>query len=563
MKRWLHETPSWLSIPFFDPVIRVWNVRILIILSSGTIWVMFHPDSDVPSVHARQDSIPAQIILAGLILLHHLFILLPSSWTISALFDLYWVFWEIGLVQLLLLIISTSCRIATIFKSKESLLKQRFDFFGGCTPVHPPYTPLRILIGRAMARPLLRGEATYIILFRAILIFLISLAVPAFAVYFIIIGPSKALIYTRDISLIGPDAPGASGPSGPVSMIFSAATTAYWQNTNFTTTIFIPPNGMNVTKTTGVEFSPAFIQSPCASNYTRKLGPPRSPDGSILADCPSNQWNTTLSIAIAVEIPQNRAVLVSLFQADSTPVVAGNFKGVLLLPNSHLVGAYTWTRRDVISQPTWGPSSHIHTTFTADIHSLQPDPNPPNSFSATLILHQQSPDAQQFLQDERDTTAITGISTFGGFWAFVNSTFGLLFGANVLYFMFGRRPMSALGIVHVFQRRALVRQWHEDFPAIRTEGGLPGSKSAGIVAFIRDRLVDLEEYPRPLTVSQGKTAEARDIESQSVETREDETIQEDVEGIAEARPQSAVASETKEVFDQVSLLDVHSERGNG
>ncbi|KAK7030142.1 hypothetical protein R3P38DRAFT_2524490, partial [Favolaschia claudopus] len=449
---------------------------------------------------------------------------------------------------LLLLIVSTSCRIATIFKSKDSILKQRFDFFGGCTPVHPPYTPLRILIGRAMARPLLRGEATYIILFRAILIFLISLAVPAFAVYFIIIGPSKALIYTRDISLIGPDAPGASGPSGPVSVIFSAATTAYWQGTNFTTTIFIPPNGMNVTEMTGEGFFAGYTQSGCASNYTRTLGP-------------SNHWNTTLSIAIAVEIPQNRAVLVSLFQADSTPVVAGNFKGVLLLPNSHLVGAYTWTRRDVISQPTWGLSSHIHTTFTADIHSLQPDPNPPNSFSATLILHQQSPDAQQFLQDERDTTAITGISTFGGFWAFVNSTFGLLFGANVLYFMFGRR--SALGIVHVFQRRALVRQWHEDFPAIRTEGGLPGSKSAGIVAFIRDRLVDLEEDPRPLTVYQGRTAEARDIEAQSVKSHEDETIQGHVDETAEARPRSAVASETSEVFEEGSLLDVHLEKGNG
>jgi hypothetical protein len=41
----------------------------------------------------------------------------------------------------------------------------------------------------------------------------------------------------------------------------------------------------------------------------------------------------------------------------------------------------------------------------------------------------------------------------------------------------------------------LVRQWHEDFPALHSEGGLPGSESAGIVAFIRERLVDLEEKP--------------------------------------------------------------------
>ncbi|KAJ7323195.1 hypothetical protein DFH08DRAFT_817774 [Mycena albidolilacea] len=61
-----------------------------------------------------------------------------------------------------------------------------------------------------------------------------------------------------------------------------------------------------------------------------------------------------------------------------------------------------------------------------------------------------------------------------------------------------RRPLSALGVVHIFQRRALVRRWHEGFPTIHTEGGLPGSENAGIVAFIRERLVDLGEDPRGL-----------------------------------------------------------------
>jgi hypothetical protein len=64
----------------------------------------------------------------------------------------------------------------------------------------------------------------------------------------------------------------------------------------------------------------------------------------------------------------------------------------------------------------------------------------------------------------------------------------------VLYNSIGRRPLSALGIVHMFQRGALVRQWNADFPAIHTEGGLPGSERAGIVAFIRERLVDLGEH---------------------------------------------------------------------
>jgi hypothetical protein len=57
----------------------------------------------------------------------------------------------------------------------------------------------------------------------------------------------------------------------------------------------------------------------------------------------------------------------------------------------------------------------------------------------------------------------------------------------------GRRPLSALGIIHLFQRRQLVRKWNEDFPALRTAGGRPGSEDAGIVAFLRKRLVDLED----------------------------------------------------------------------
>jgi hypothetical protein len=118
----------------------------------------------------------------------------------------------------------------------------------------------------------------------------------------------------------------------------------------------------------------------------------------------------------------------------------------------------------------------------------------------------------RFTQETIDNTILSGIAAFGGFWTFVNGTFALIFGANVLYFAYGkflacpdvlgltpipaRRPLSALGIVHIFQRRSLVRQWHEDFPTLHSEGGLPGSGSAGIIAFIRERLVDVGDDPR-------------------------------------------------------------------
>lgn len=37
-----------------------------------------------------------------------------------------------------------------------------------------------------------------------------------------------------------------------------------------------------------------------------------------------------------------------------------------------------------------------------------------------------------------DVSALSGISTFGGVWTFVNGLFALLFGANIMYFAFGK-----------------------------------------------------------------------------------------------------------------------------
>jgi hypothetical protein len=70
--------------------------------------------------------------------------------------------------------------------------------------------------------------------------------------------------------------------------------------------------------------------------------------------------------------------------------------------------------------------------------------------------------------------------------------------------------LSALGFVHIFQRRSLIRQWHEDFPTLHSEGGLPGSESAGIVAFIRERLVDVGDD------SKSNHDSSNDLEAQTV-----------------------------------------------
>jgi hypothetical protein len=55
-----------------------------------------------------------------------------------------------------------------------------------------------------------------------------------------------------------------------------------------------------------------------------------------------------------------------------------------------------------------------------------------------------------------------------------------------------------------------MQNWHVDFPALRTEGGRPGSEDAGIIAFLRERLVNVgdEEMPYPVRDAEARTSSA-------------------------------------------------------
>ncbi|KAJ7628936.1 hypothetical protein FB45DRAFT_1059586 [Roridomyces roridus] len=141
-----------------------------------------------------------------------------------------------------------------------------------------------------------------------------------------------------------------------------------------------------------------------------------------------------------------------------------------------------------------GLTESSHTIFTPQLSSVQPYPQGAaggNLTSLTLISPYLT--ATRVLQEIRDADPVSGTSTLGGLWTFVDGVFATFFGANVVYFLLGRRHLSALGVAHIFQRGALTRRWHEDFPKLRTEGGKPGSEDAGIVAFIRQRLIDIDD----------------------------------------------------------------------
>ncbi|KAJ7091073.1 hypothetical protein C8R44DRAFT_750818 [Mycena epipterygia] len=94
-------------------------------------------------------------------------------------------------------------RIATIIASKDKIISQRFAFLRGCSLAHPPYTPLAILLNRFPARPLVSGEFTAIVLIRDVVLTCSNLGVPLFAVYAITITPLSTPVYTKSVGRVG------------------------------------------------------------------------------------------------------------------------------------------------------------------------------------------------------------------------------------------------------------------------------------------------------------------------------------------------------------------------
>ncbi|KAJ7806635.1 hypothetical protein B0H14DRAFT_2875291 [Mycena olivaceomarginata] len=418
----------------FHPVLRVYTLRLLLV---ATILIVVI--NGMGLLYGQGITPYINIFLCGIgICVHHILALYFNGGMRGlALLDLVVVVIEMAapLVPLFLLLLF---RIATVVKTKERILTQRLAFLGCCAESKPPYTVLTILLNRSLARPLVRGESKYIIFARAFVLSAIAIAVPAFGIYATIIMPLTSVVSTRTIATDQ----GLEFRTLPGHAALSLDCVPYTRSVN------------------------AQVNATPLIDMNKTVDCPDSGSGSRLYICPyswSDISNVSLSIVFDPGVIEINVFPVCMSDLDESGRCDWNM-GIPLLPGSRLFGHLTWSMRQSVSRP--GIAS-----------------------SFTYLSH-------QFLQDTADASSLSGIATFGGFWTFVNGTFALLFGANVIYFAFGRRPLSALGVVHLFQRRALVRRWHEDFPAIHTEGGLPGSQNAGIVAFIRERLVDLGEDPQ-------------------------------------------------------------------
>ncbi|KAJ7084674.1 hypothetical protein C8R44DRAFT_894117 [Mycena epipterygia] len=489
----------------FSPAFRVYNLRLLLVASSctsvylgmGLTFYSLDPPWNLLWFVGSQTPVAITAIAScSLIFIHHIIIIF-SGWRIYlAIIDLtivlietcgepfnyhnaltqtrnsqisavlgmcYFAYWSaspsgfVGLknsyvwifsIHVILLLLSAAFRTTTILACNEKIANQRFAFLGGCSHAHPSYTALTILLNRSLARPLVRGESRLIILIRAVVLSCIGLGIPVFGIYAVIVRPLEATVYTQSVGGLIYDTTDGNATMMLYALTEDADMSRDLVNAQVSARLYSDHQGPNIT---------------CSVTLDNTL------DGTWV-QCPY-PWDAFSTVFVSIVFSSTMGVVyVSLTQGDIPMGAEGLYGqflgwGTPLFRGLHLTGVMTWTERQLIL-----PSRSPVTVFSSDITGLQPQ-----TFSDT---------------DTVDATALSGVATFGGFWSFVNGAFALFFGANIM------RPLSALGVVHIFQRRALVRQWNEDFPAIHTEGGTPGSESAGIVAFIRQRLVDLDEDPR-------------------------------------------------------------------
>ncbi|KAJ7201423.1 hypothetical protein GGX14DRAFT_544777 [Mycena pura] len=131
----------------------------------------------------------------------------------------------------------------------------------------------------------------------------------------------------------------------------------------------------------------------------------------------------------------------------------------------------SWTARTVSGFISGLSLSTGNLILEREFRSLQVD-NGIDANATTAIFTIINPKSR----DVQDDTVFGGVSSLGGLWTSINGIFARLFGAEIAYFAF--------------------RNWQQDFPALRTEGGQPGSEQAGIVAFLRERMVDVDDDDR-------------------------------------------------------------------
>ncbi|KAJ7711344.1 hypothetical protein B0H14DRAFT_3021088 [Mycena olivaceomarginata] len=369
---------------------------------------------------------------------------------------------------------------------------RRFTLLGGCISTQPPYNSWEVLFGRSALRPLVRGESRAIAFVRGMILVSLCIAIPAFGCYFTVIVPIRATVMTRNVRV--------AHPWSRSDVWYPLVPEDYGLKEENISMVFFyvgiqgalgPPSGVNVTIAKTTNDSAQICTSFIVADRTAQ---------TAMCPYPWSHFARNLDDLIVSASFTDPPGILYVKTGQGNPEDVDSYGEVIpLRAGSHLSAFLSRTQRQFFSknaQDIFGFTTPFRSVTLNTVLMVHTDPSPPDSALTTLRLHMREDlglSPAEIVQDYTDASILNGIATFGGFWTFVNGAFAMVFGANVLYFLFRRRPLSALGIVHIFQLRKLTRKWNEDFPALYTEGGQPGSKSAGIVAFLRERLVDLDD----------------------------------------------------------------------
>ncbi|KAF7378155.1 hypothetical protein MSAN_00240000 [Mycena sanguinolenta] len=190
-----------LNALLFNSSARMYNLRILLLITIALIptTLVSLPKANSDTWLAFYDRYVMGISIASscLILPHHIFRLYLSK--LMAILDVCLTLVEICMmaylagfsienhmwgsgstflsftlvarpIQLASLLASAIWSTATIMSSPQKITHQYFEFLGGCSQPHGPYTPLRILTNRSVSKPLVRGEFRAIVIIRGIVL---------------------------------------------------------------------------------------------------------------------------------------------------------------------------------------------------------------------------------------------------------------------------------------------------------------------------------------------------------------------------------------------------------
>ncbi|CAK5275157.1 unnamed protein product [Mycena citricolor] len=493
---------------FFNPTLRIYALRLLILSQIITPLILGVCDG-LNMVDWGDDGglflFICFIPVACFTLVHHCTALISWSFPGAALLDILLVLGELGMAIflfifmglavlpcLIVLFFTFMFRIASIVRGKERFFKQRFAFLGGCAPSQPRGGPLAILFSPAAIRPLMRGEWVVTIVLRTIALCALAVFIPGFMIYAIFFMPFSST-HTRTV------------PVSPSQGLF--ASTIVSDLRPF-------PRGF------GFAYSSDSGNGPLANVSVRAgfqlfTAGKQTTDGCQTGDytygvqCPQS-WDELSNVTFSMDFPSNVSSvyiqLISTSYSEDVMIYPALPVNPVLLPGSRLVGVLSWSQRKILQGPDWtmgGISFRNRYTYgffptiTALQQNLTADPAITNPRTAQLTLLQPYPYVMSYSEDHRDYSALGGIGLAGGMWVFANGLFALFFGAGILHFGLGRRPLSPIGLLHVFQRDSLLAKQREDFPALLSENEDP----AGVVALVRDRMVQSQPAVDPSSIA--------------------------------------------------------------